>query len=620
MNRLLDFKNFVIVFACVIATITAFTACTDDKVDDNRLPDGKYPMTFTTGMEGLAVTRAATADGSWTDGDRVAVKVGGEVKEYTPTRVNGKSAMLVSDTPFYWHASNETKTVTAWYYGTGYQEVLASSWSVQPDQNSNSGAGYQESDFLYAPEKVFDFGTAMSGSANLPFYHQTAHVVINIKNAEAATNAGDIQSVLIGNGSLALSSEYTIPTGDGKIGTWTIGSGATMGNIIPKETPAGGNNLKSYTALVIPQNMSDKRFLTIVVNGVTYYYTPKDNDANLEGGKRYTYDITVKEKELSVAVNPSLAWEPDGETMTGDGTEVTTFNVKIPMVPDLNITTAGLSSNGSTYTVNADASFSITYTVPLGEEKKGFSVKNGVCDVSWQPLEAGKYQFTYSNLRSDIELVYDDYDYNIYANVGDYYNVDGSVSSAYISGKSIGVVFKKGIGSGDDPQYYDGKLKNSVIHGYVVALQDASSGKLTQWSAEAVSNVLIGASTNLYDFKGYGNTQRIKEKDGGQLENNYPPVYDCEVYNETVPAPSSSSGWYLPSFAQLKAVYEIKDLIKEKLENAKGSYFHENDYWSSTEKEANKVYNIYWGNGNYYDNKKYNTGNTDKYVRAVLTF
>ena len=290
-----------------LCCLFAFAGCTDDTTTDgNRLPDGKYPMTFTAAVDGLTVTRAAnTADGVWTTGDKIAVQVSNaasdkKIKEYTPSEINGNSASLTSDDPFYWQTTAATKTVSAWYCGDGSTAAggsnataVPASWAVKADQAQNDG--YQKSDFLYAAEKKIAFSDA---DKSLPFAHQTARVVINIKKAEAATEANVISKVIIGdNQNLALSGTYD--------GNQLTPNGNNMGTITPKEiTPASDTYLKTYAALVIPQKMSDKvnkKFIAVTLtDNNTYYYTPQNTDADLESGNQYTYDITVKYGYLEV--------------------------------------------------------------------------------------------------------------------------------------------------------------------------------------------------------------------------------------------------------------------------------------------------------------------------------
>lgn len=295
----MNIKTTHLAFALFVLLSSSCSTEIDTK--GNALPDGKYPLTFTSSVEAMTLTRA-TADGTWTENDKVAVKVGEAVKEYT-FATSGNT--LSADVPFYWQSSGETKTVSAWYCGDGstatgqtHAGAVPTTWSVKSDQSSD---GYQQSDFLYAPAKEITFSAE---TKSLAFYHQTARVVINIKNAEAATKEGDITSVVIGNaGNLALSGGYTAPSGTNvTAGTWDITSAPTMGTITPKDIAASGSGiLKTYTALVIPQNMVGKKFLAVTLSdNQVYYYTPSGSDANLESGQVYTYNVTVKKGKIDV--------------------------------------------------------------------------------------------------------------------------------------------------------------------------------------------------------------------------------------------------------------------------------------------------------------------------------
>ena len=84
------------------ALLFALTACTQDELaDDNRLPEGKYPVVIrTTGLSVEATPLAApstraTVDGDWQGVSSVALKLGDAVKEYTVTAsTDFKSATL----------------------------------------------------------------------------------------------------------------------------------------------------------------------------------------------------------------------------------------------------------------------------------------------------------------------------------------------------------------------------------------------------------------------------------------------------------------------------------------------------------------------------------------------
>ena len=74
------------------ALLIALTACTQDELaDDNRLPEGEYPVVIrATGLSVEATPQAApstraTVDGDWQGVQTVALKMGDAVKEYTVT-------------------------------------------------------------------------------------------------------------------------------------------------------------------------------------------------------------------------------------------------------------------------------------------------------------------------------------------------------------------------------------------------------------------------------------------------------------------------------------------------------------------------------------------------------
>lgn len=263
MKRLSAFRKMTVAAACCVF---AFAACTDDDVDDGTtLPDGKYPMAFTAGVDGLAATRATT-DNTWAGNEEVAVWMGsGDPKKYTPA-AGGTSVTLQAATgekPFYWESTSNIN-VSAWYLGTGYAATLPTTWSVKATQ---SGDGYQQSDFLYAPAKSIAFNPQTGTDNSLTFYHQTAKVIINIRKEGILTDASKITSVIIGNNNnIALKGTYTAPTGNGTAGTWTPTTDG-KGTITPKtltnpNTVSFGSGstaetaLASYEALVIPQTVT----------------------------------------------------------------------------------------------------------------------------------------------------------------------------------------------------------------------------------------------------------------------------------------------------------------------------------------------------------------------------
>lgn len=314
-----------------MASMLLVAGCTQDKLADasqgGMLPEGKYPITFTaTGLEIPAATRA-TADGTWTQGNEIAVKVEGvaEAKHYTAVN-SGESTMLepaYNVIPFYWQSTSDIN-VSAWYVGTGYSFVLPETWPVQSDQNFNEfiSSGYQESDFLYAPQTAIDF----KGTKSLTFYHQTAKVVINIRKEGVATDASKITSVKInsisvGNFNQNASGNYSLSASEGPYIAITPQKTTANTGVVFEANKAGETALASYRALVIPQEVN-KTSIEINIEGYApFKYTPTvpDTSGKWAGGTQYTYNLTIKGSVVTATVTNSISWG-DKEGGTGGGT------------------------------------------------------------------------------------------------------------------------------------------------------------------------------------------------------------------------------------------------------------------------------------------------------------
>lgn len=298
---------------CLLAGTFLLASCSNenDVSDGNRLPEGQYPVTLTATGLGTTATTRTTADDLWDSGEAVAVKIGNEVKNYV-TASYGKSTKLNAAEgviPFYWQSTGDIK-VSAWYLGTGYDNgTLPTKWSVQTNQNPD---GYQKSDFLYAPQTDIDF----KGTKPLTFYHQTAKVVVNIRN-QGVVNHDDenIKSVTInavtdGDFTTTLTKNCGLSAKAGvsplEINFYKLMQPNTVSFDGVEETA-----LASYKALVIPQAVSNT---TIIINMKGYSpfkYTPTvpDQSGKWAGGTQYTYNLTIDGKEVKATVTTNdMTW------------------------------------------------------------------------------------------------------------------------------------------------------------------------------------------------------------------------------------------------------------------------------------------------------------------------
>lgn len=256
------------------ALLFALTACTQDELaDDNRLPEGKYPVVIrTTGLSVEATPLAApstraTVDGDWQGVSSVALKLGDAVKEYTVTAsTDFKSATLSRENaPHYW-TSRDPITVSAWWPFNNANITQMPAVKVAEDQSKL--ADFQNSDFISAENRKVEFN-----NPTLEFNHRTARVAIELKPGKGFTSVDGATVSLV-----SLSADNGNPTA---IKTYN----------------ASGN---TYEALTAPQTVeAGKPFIRVELGGGTFYFRPQNNVV-LETGNRYKYTVKVNASGLTL--------------------------------------------------------------------------------------------------------------------------------------------------------------------------------------------------------------------------------------------------------------------------------------------------------------------------------
>lgn len=273
------------------ALLIALTACTQDELaDDNRLPEGEYPVVIrATGLSVEATPQAApstraTVDGDWQGVQTVALSVGGTVKQYNVMASDAdgyKTATLSSDTDPFWWTSREDITVSAWWpYGTTMPDVV-----VKADQSTKEG--FEGSDFISAEAQTVQFD-----HPTLEFSHRTARITVLLKPGDGITSVTGADVYVTG-----LSTDNSNP--------------ATI-----RTYEAGGD---TYEALTAPQTVkANTPFIQVDLGGGTYYFRPK-SDVVLAAGSRYIYTINVNATGLTLEGCTIGDWtDGDGESGTAE--------------------------------------------------------------------------------------------------------------------------------------------------------------------------------------------------------------------------------------------------------------------------------------------------------------
>ena len=275
-------------FFALAALALSLAACTQDEpADDNRLPEGEYPVVIrTTGLSVETTPQAApstraTVDGDWQGVQTVALKTGDAVKEYTVTATDAdgyKSATLSrADDPHYW-TSRDPITVSAWWPFDKADITRMPAVKVTGDQSTL--AAFQGSDFISAIDRTVEFD-----DPKLTFTHRTARVAIELKPGTGFTSVDGATVSLV-----SLSADNGNPTA---IQTYH----------------ASGN---SYEALTAPQTVAKgEPFIRVELGGGNFYFRPQ-NDVVLEAGNRYTYTVRVNATGLTLAGCEIGKWDDGG--------------------------------------------------------------------------------------------------------------------------------------------------------------------------------------------------------------------------------------------------------------------------------------------------------------------
>lgn len=436
------------------ALLFALAACTQDELaDDNRLPEGEYPVVIrATGLSVEATPQAApstraTVDGDWQGVTSVALKMGDAVKEYTVTAsTDFKSATLSRENdPHYW-TSRDPITVSAWWPFDNADITQMPAVKVAEDQSKL--ADFHNSDFISAENRKVEFN-----NPTLEFTHRTARVTIELKPGTGFTSVAGATVSLV-----SLSADNGNPTA---IKTYN----------------ASGN---TYEALTAPQTIAaGKPFVKVELGGGTFYFRPQNNVV-LEAGSRYKYTVKVNATGLTLEGCTIGDWA-DGGGESGEAKDLGYI----------------YDSNTNTYTVyNADGLMNIAKLVNGGKTDINITLTADIdlTGKDWTPIGTdydNSYKGTFDGGGHTITgLTFTTNDE--YAGLFGWLNRAGTVknvvmegvqiTSHQIYGGSIGGVVGSGWGTIENCSV-SGSVSGTVYVGGVVGVQ--IGGSITGCSSSA---------------------------------------------------------------------------------------------------------------------------------------
>ena len=416
----------------VLALLFALAACTQNELaDDNRLPEGEYPVVIrATGLSIEATPQAApstraTVDGDWQGVTSVALKMGGAVKEYTVTAsTDFKSATLSRENdPYYW-TSRDPITVSAWWPMDNTDITQMPVVKVAEDQSKL--VDFQKSDFIATENRKVEFN-----NPTLEFTHRTARVAIELKPGTGFTSVAGATVSLV-----SLSADNGNPTA---IKTYN----------------ASGN---TYEALTAPQTVeAGKPFIRVELGGGTFYFRPQNNVV-LEAGNRYKYTVKVNASGLTLEGCTIGDWA-DGGGESGEAEDLGYI----------------YDSNTNTYTVyNADGLMNVAELVNGGKTDINITLDKNI-DLTgkvWTPIGTdydNAYTGTFDgggHTITGLTITTNDQYAGLFGYLGNFNNGAATVKNVVMDGIQITCNHRLGY-AGGVAGYSRGTIENCSVSGSV---------------------------------------------------------------------------------------------------------------------------------------------------------
>lgn len=536
MNKITsNIRNYS--FGLILLSCMGGMSCTREADIDMTDTDG---VVFSANI-GQASRRG---DNSWTGGELIGMQVGESVKTYRISDA-ATGAMVTDDEPYTWTSG----------------EYQLHAWSPYTDK-SISLTNQSDAEKMFACDLLECNTTVNAKSVQLTFKHKMTRVWYELQQFPGYTDEEANNAVISYYGHSSI--KYT----EGIIDK----EGEPNSEILPRKIDD-----RHGEAILVPGEMWDKPFIKVVIGGDTYVYTPKHTIATdeerqtgaLKEGYNQRYYLKVSKKGIEVSMeSSSVGW--DSETI--DGVTDGKYNAEIPS----NLNNPQITGVENGIITGADNSFSISYT----ENGNGGLLYEGNCTVQ-RTTDGTSHTYTFSKIASDIKVSYT----SEYLKVGKYYYSNGTFGDEAVKEgcETVGLVYKLGASKNeydtDQIDNYSGSELKSIT-GYVVSL--TSSTNKFSWAQGDNLETEFASFENSDDeeksegtmYKGYIYTKAIETALINAAEKS--PFWTAfKNLIKTLPTPEGTSGWYIPSVAQLQDIAnsEIATTI-----NFTDSYYSSNIY------------------------------------------
>lgn len=304
------------------AAALVLAAC--NKEEQGPAAAGRTELRLASGIE--AATRGEVQSTSLVEGETVYVWVsdaGTDGALYNATELTaGQSGALAGTTPMYFPQTGNEVNIRA-LHGSFAEGTFAADapfpasvgFTVAADQHEAGGAGYVQSDLLYATS---DNVARTKQAVPLRFYHMLSKLELKIVKGAGVTDA--ITKVTLDG--VAVDGMFTPAEGadlsDQPARAAMITPGDAPGTMTLGGTFWDETGKTTNDAIVVPQTIGGKTMTFTLASGGELVYTIPAGKT-FESGKKHVYTVTLKLTgvEVSSTIEP---WDDSEDPIEGDAT------------------------------------------------------------------------------------------------------------------------------------------------------------------------------------------------------------------------------------------------------------------------------------------------------------
>ena len=202
-----------------------------------------------------------------------------------------------------------------WAGSTGTIAVKAATFSLSSAStplkaltDQSTAEGIKASDHLYYSSNAVT--PSENGTISIPFDHimSKLEIKVTLRNQYGASETNPITSAIAIGSATSATYSHAGET------PWSTPSDVSEIKLCPSGSYSATERTATYEAILIPQNIAENTFGVTVTIGEKSYTWKSANAVKLEGGKKYTLNLTLGKDELTLNKISVCSWKEEKVT------------------------------------------------------------------------------------------------------------------------------------------------------------------------------------------------------------------------------------------------------------------------------------------------------------------